>query len=173
MLRRHYTSVYPRSVVTSGQLDPGLGARSRLLTGRACELGGAGRGQPGAAGFLRSVLVFLLPQHEQHAQLAPEVGPRDGVQEEVDAVVDVEDGARDEGHAPEVVEVGGPREGGDADVVRRQEHLEPRGEVRDVEGDEAEADDEEDEGELQADDAFLCHHAHLLLNRERDTITVI
>ena len=104
---------------------------------------------------------MFLTWYEEHAQLPPEVGSGDGVEEEVDAVVYVEDGARDEGHAPEVVEVGGAREGGQADVLRGEEELQPRGEVRDVEGHEAEGDGEEDEGELQSDDALFRHHADL------------
>ena len=60
---------------------------------------------------------MFLTWYEEHAQLPPEVGAGDGVEEEVDAVVDVEDGARDEGHAPEVVEVRFVGEGGDADVL--------------------------------------------------------
>lgn len=117
--------------------------------------------QARAAGMRGPVLVFLLTEQEEHAQLPPEVGARDGVEEEVDAVVDVEDGSGDEGHAPEVVEVGGTREGGQADVLGGEEELEPRGEVRDVEGHKAEGDGEEDEGELQSDDALFRHHADL------------
>ena len=117
--------------------------------------------QTRAAGMRGPVLVFLLAEQEEHAQLPPEVGARDGVEEEVDAVVDVEDGAGDEGYSPEVVEVGGAREGGQADVLRGEEELQPRGEVRDVEGHETEGDGEEYEGELQPDDALFRHHADL------------
>ena len=64
-----------------------------------------------------AILVFLTWQ-EEHAQFPPEVGPCDGVEEEVDAVVDVEDGTGDESHAPEIIQVGLVGERGDADVLR-------------------------------------------------------
>ena len=104
---------------------------------------------------------MFLTWYEEHAQLPPEVGSGDGVEEEVDAVVYVEDGARDEGHAPEVVEVRFVGEGGDADVLGGEKEFEPRGEKRQVEGHETEGDGQQDDGELQSDDALFRHHADL------------
>ena len=117
-----------------------------------------------------AILVFLTWQ-EEHAQFPPEVGPGDGVEEEVDAVVDVEDGTGDESHAPEVVQVRGSRERRHTDVLRGQKQLQPGGEVGNVEGDEAEGHGQEDEGELQSDDALLRHHANLVHSKDSYLVT--
>ena len=105
------------------------------------------------------VLSVLTPVEDQDLQLLAEVGPCDAVQEEVDAVVHVEDDARDHQHALVVVEVL-------AQITARarllmhvfpghQEPLTPHEAVGQVEDDEDEGDDEEDDGELHADDALL------------------
>ena len=44
---------------------------------------------------LRSDLSFIFIPTEQNLQLSPEVHPRHGVEKEVDAVVEAEDGFRD------------------------------------------------------------------------------
>ena len=90
---------------------------------------------------------------KQHAQLTPEVGARDAVEEEVDAVVDVEDDARDEQGVLEAGEAVYELRGGDR--LGEHEQAEPHTEERQVEHDEHERDDQQDDRELQPDDALL------------------
>lgn len=112
-------------------------------------------GEPFLVLWALARVVVMRVRDEQAFELTPEVRAGDGVEEEVDAVVDVEDGARDEGHAPEVVHLVQVLEGHELDVARGQEKLTPRGEVGQVQGHEAEGDDEKDEGKLELDGAFL------------------
>lgn len=65
-----------------------------------------GRGGTGiVTRTLDVVTVTLVPVKNEDLQLLPKIGPRDAVEEKVDAVVHVKDDASDHKHTFQVVEV--------------------------------------------------------------------
>ena len=109
-------------------------------------------------------LVVLTFIHKEHPQLLPEVRPGQAIQEEVNTVIHVEDGPRDE-HDVYVPRHFRSLVGHEERVVCRllneagqEVLLAPDGGVGRVEGDEADGNGDEDDGELQPYDALLRDH---------------